>query len=791
QTLDDLIALNKVSVINGTIDMKLNAATSLRIRDANLSLYSDRLLESTNNEGLRRAIDVLSFSNALIRLRDLTAEIQNARYTGTNLVHADRVILNGRSNNVKALINDVYIDNLLVNESSETIVLDGLRWKNARLQLSPAKTKTTKSKQGTLHLRNISGTNTDFRFSNGKNTVSTFIESVKIGSVIKNGKGELQLEGLSVAGRSLAVKGPSMTINANSYMVADGSPSYLTAVQINQVKNQDSLTVRANRINFSPDVNAILAKDFHLNSLGLSGAVIRMNKWSDTSTQNKAATPSIRIDRIDALEPDVYVALHRNDSVTVINIPKSENSAIRATGVVANSEGTQVNSLSVNSNTATLVKPTGEIIGVETGRVDLDISNLKLSQKDGKPVWSVLINKLHLKNPKSFTLGKGSNQLSFDETSVGNLNLSSEYLNSFDKLIKFNLSAWLRGTTGQYTDSITSLKWYNAEYNSAKKLLSLDSFEYHPTQPRDSVIANTPFQTDYITFHTGAVNISDFNLDKYEKDSSVIANTMEINNPVITVFRDKKPPFQAGIIKPLPVDMIRRIRLPVSVEKLKMVDGLLSYSERNAKTRAEGTFLITHLQAEIGDIKNRNLQDNDSLSLFANAYLMDSAQVRLSIKESYADSLSGFLMTLRMTPTTLSFLNPVIVPLSNVKITSGTIDSFQLRAIGHDKLSIGEMKMYYHGLRIKLVKNGEESKSSLLTNFASFLANTFIIRKNNNGRKGIIYFERLRDRSFFNYIVKMTFSGMATSIGVKKNSKYIKQYKRELKARNLPPIQIE
>ncbi|MFL5811601.1 MAG: hypothetical protein ACJ749_18905, partial [Flavisolibacter sp.] len=100
QTLDDLIALNKVSVINGTIDMKLNGATSLRIRDANLSLYSDRLLESTNNEGLRRAIDVLSFSNALIRLRDLTAEIQNARYTGTNLVHADRVILNGRSNSV-------------------------------------------------------------------------------------------------------------------------------------------------------------------------------------------------------------------------------------------------------------------------------------------------------------------------------------------------------------------------------------------------------------------------------------------------------------------------------------------------------------------------------------------------------------------------------------------------------------------------------------------------------------------------------------------------------------------
>jgi hypothetical protein len=68
------------------------------------------------------------------------------------------------------------------------------------------------------------------------------------------------------------------------------------------------------------------------------------------------------------------------------------------------------------------------------------------------------------------------------------------------------------------------------------------------------------------------------------------------------------------------------------------------------------------------------------------------------------------------------------------------------------------------------------------------LANAFVIRKNNNGKTGIVYFERLRDRSFFNYIVKMTFSGMASSIGVKKNKKYLKQYERQLDIKNLPPI---
>lgn len=148
-------------------------------------------------------------------------------------------------------------------------------------------------------------------------------------------------------------------------------------------------------------------------------------------------------------------------------------------------------------------------------------------------------------------------------------------------------------------------------------------------------------------------------------------------------------------------------------------------------------------------------------------------------------------MSLRMRPTTLSFLNPVLAPLSNVIIRSGTIDSLQLRAIGNENISLGEMNMFYRNLRIRLVKDGHQDSTSFARKLVSFLANTFIIRKNNNGRTGIVYFERLKDRSFFNYIVKMTFSGMATSIGIKSNKKYLRQYKNILKERNLPPIDFE
>ncbi|HVG41357.1 MAG TPA: hypothetical protein VM888_07075, partial [Chitinophagaceae bacterium] len=215
----------------------------------------------------------------------------------------------------------------------------------------------------------------------------------------------------------------------------------------------------------------------------------------------------------------------------------------------------------------------------------------------------------------------------------------------------------------------------------------------------------------------------------------------------------------------------------------------LSYTERHAKTRAEGTLFLTKLNSTLSNIKNNNLKRDDSLLFTATAYLMDSALIQLRVKESYTDSLSGFLLTLRMRPTNLSFLNPVLAPLSNVKIKSGSIDSMQIRAIGKESLALGEMNMFYHDLSIRLIKDGDENNTTFLRNVASFLANTILIKKNNNGRTGLVYFERLRDRSFFNYIVKMTFSGMATSIGVIKNSKYRKQYQKELKKRNLPDFE--
>ena len=89
------------------------------------------------------------------------------------------------------------------------------------------------------------------------------------------------------------------------------------------------------------------------------------------------------------------------------------------------------------------------------------------------------------------------------------------------------------------------------------------------------------------------------------------------------------------------------------------------------------------------------------------------------------------------------------------------------------------------------MRNSSEDKKRFLTNLMTFIANSFVIKNANKKRVGVVYFPRLRDRSFINYYIKIAMSGMASSIGAKKNKKLLRKYKKQLKIRQLPPIEFD
>jgi hypothetical protein len=180
-----------------------------------------------NEEGLRRAVDYFSFSNGLIKIKDVIAQLYNVRYTGSNLIHADRLSVTSSANKVKAEVSDVFIDDMLLDDKAENVVVDGIRWRKANVSLkSSAGTKAKTSNAGSFNIKNIAGKNTQLSFSNGKADINTFIQSLSISSITKNGEESPKVEGLLLAGNNLGVKNGPLKLSATNYNISSATSSF-------------------------------------------------------------------------------------------------------------------------------------------------------------------------------------------------------------------------------------------------------------------------------------------------------------------------------------------------------------------------------------------------------------------------------------------------------------------------------------------------------------------------------------------------------------------------------------
>lgn len=378
-----------------------------------------------------------------------------------------------------------------------------------------------------------------------------------------------------------------------------------------------------------------------------------------------------------------------------------------------------------------------------------------------------------------------------NSVSLNNLNISSSSIKDFQQLAAVNSMFQIKKFTGNYTTGGTNLQWYNAGFSRNSNTFSLDSFSLAPALSIDSFLLKQSYQADYITVKSGAVAIGPVDIDTYIKDKTLDIDALKIDRFHFTDYKDKQLPFNSGIVKPLPVNMIKKINQPLSVDTVLLTNSAVQYTEVNEKTRQAGTVPVTRMTVTLLNIRNHKIKPGDSLTIKAVGYVLDTVWTRLRVKESYTDSLGGFLMTLRMKPGDLTVLNSALIPMASVKLLSGQLDTLDMRAVGREYLSLGEMKMFYNNLKVQLLKDGDENKKTFMTKLVSFLANTFVIRSNNRSRIGNVFFIRNRDRSAINYLIKIAFSGMTSSAGAKSNKKMMRRYKKELEKRSLPPIDFE
>jgi len=553
-------------------------------------------------------------------------------------------------------------------------------------------------------------------------------------------------------------------------------------------------------LSLTPNVNDLVNGTINLNDVSIMQPAFEINLSQqhppDSNIEKKL--PLVNIHSINIQQPVLFFKQPgKNGATTIEWNGQAANNFLQIDDISINQKiapSILISKLNISLDHFLFGGAKGNTFDPGKGKISSQVKSISLSQTGNKQWgWNAVVTSLEGKNFQLDSMGKKAGRLVINNGELKEFAINSTNIKNIQQLIATNSSFLLSRFNGSYSDINNNMQWYNAGFDRSNKTFTVDSFAFHPTPDRETFEVKQLYQNDYIKIKTGAIRVGPFDLDTYIKDSTMNIGTLLLDNVFMTDYRDNHSlPFRAGRTKLLPSTLIQtRIPFRLSIDTVRLNNANIEYTEVGAKTKEAGTLSVTKMTIKIFPVRNYNLTNADSLRIQMNGYLMDTAWLRLRVRESYADSLGGFFMSLRLKPTDPMILNPVLIPLSSAKLQSGYLDTVSLRVIGKDYLAFGEMKMHYHDLKIKFLKNGSETKKSFLTGLITFVANSFVIRNKNRSRTGTVFFIRDRDRSAINYFIKIALSGVASSVGAKSNRKLLHKYKKELRQRNLAPLDYD
>lgn len=334
---------------------------------------------------------------------------------------------------------------------------------------------------------------------------------------------------------------------------------------------------------------------------------------------------------------------------------------------------------------------------------------------------------------------------------------------------------------------ISNDRFYNYSFenlilSSKEEHISIDSIRINSRYDRKTFTANHEFQTDQLDMFIPNVLLDGVNYREAIFRNRYKVAKIDLDQAQLHIYKDKTIPPDTSRYKPMPALSIQKLKFYLSIDSIQFKNGFVKYEESSQHIPKNGEITFSDLQGRITGLSNDpDLREfGGALKLIAQAKIMSEAKVALSAIFPLNSQEQDFVVTASMEELKASSLNTLMQPLTLLSAKEGMLYQMQMNVRGNDIEAYGEMLLKYEGLKVEVLKkNMEESP------LASFLANSILIKRNNNNffvpRKGPIYYKRVKYRSFFHYLSHFAILGAKTSLGIdnRKTARKIKQIEKE------------
>ncbi len=333
-------------------------------------------------------------------------------------------------------------------------------------------------------------------------------------------------------------------------------------------------------------------------------------------------------------------------------------------------------------------------------------------------------------------------------------------------------------------DSMYTFRTKDIRINLAARKISLDSITLTPRYNRDDFFAKTGHQTDRITLYGKSATLDNFNPDDLLNNHFIHFGNLRLDNLSLRFERNMNYP-RKKVFKPMPIDMLERIPYRFRIDSMQLLNSMISYFEYEVVSKNPGVFFIDNFNVLAENITNVPAQKDSNMVLkfHGSGKLMKQANLDFTLVMPYFAPHRQWWFSAEAGQIDLTQFNLLTENVLGLTVLSGK-GSLEVPLItGNDTAAKGSVNFLYKNLKLRLYNRKKSQKSKkFYSPFANFMMNRIIIHSNNppflgQTKKGIVYFKRIPEKSFINYLWKSNLSGILSTLGF--NNKQQREGKRE------------
>lgn len=309
-------------------------------------------------------------------------------------------------------------------------------------------------------------------------------------------------------------------------------------------------------------------------------------------------------------------------------------------------------------------------------------------------------------------------------------------------------------------------------FNNSEGLFSIKSLQIVPQTSEAKFAANEGVQKDRFNVDVKRVSLKHIDLPRL-METELVADSLVIEEAVLKVYRDRSyPGDKLTRVGQFPQQLLMKMPLLISVDKVIVKDAFIEYKEKNPKSDYSGKVQFEHANAVISNVSNDPLRIklNNQCRLSFNASFLGMVPMQADISLLLGNPRGKFLFSGNIKSFEASNLNQLIEPMGLARIEKGRVNSVQFNFTGHNYGSDGKLTMLYEDLKIMLLKKDSAGNKLEKKKLASFVANMVVKNANPLRKQPVrvadVHYVRDTNKSFFNLMWKSVFTGVKQSAGM-------------------------